>query len=699
MHHPSATTRLLLIWATLAALSALHGASPIMIIAEAKARLARREVQTPVRVRGVVTFSNQRLGLAYVQDDSGGIGFDPRIQSHPLPEPGQTVEVEGMLCRRQGLAMVLHDRIQFGPPEVTIVSQEKKKTTPMRFDLDLAAQMRIDGLLSRVTGVIRRVSVPPIEGSPMLVEISSPSGYAIARLPWRESPETLQQWLNEPVSLTAVLVCRAEPPLLPEDADALLLVPSRSHWSLQDKALDEVFQRPPVTAASAIQATQRANVKQRMHIVGTVIAAKPNAWVCLRTDDGSIEVSTRQMSDFVPGQKLAVACWPQLEDGRMMLLDGVCRSLGMGPPPEPVHLEQGFFHPSRQRELVSISGILRNHSVPGGIPRLSLELPSGVSCLLHWEPFFRPEQVSSLEDGSQVQVTGLFHIQHGGTDSTGLRLSILPRTPEDLRVLAGPSWWNQERLTLAVWWLLGITGLAVPGALVFRWQVWRQARHIHAMESKAAAEEERLRIAREFHDSLQQQLTGAALHLETLKGALDAAPEMLPRLIDDTTAMLRHCQMEARHCIWDLRSETTVRESLRTALKDWVENRVPPPAQTRIEFYTEGPEPHLPEGSPFQLMRIAQEAVTNALTHAEAHHIRVSLRTSHSQLELVIEDDGCGFEDRLLRQPKPGHYGLSGIQERASKIGASLYITSRPGKGTRVCVRYSLFSLRHEACA
>lgn len=699
MHHPSATFCLFLIHATVASLTALHGADAVMTIAEAKARLARREVQAPIRVQGIVTFSNQRLGLAYVQDASGGIGFDPRIEAEQVPEPGETVEIEGLLARRQGLAMVLRDRARFGPPKITVLSHEKAKAPSLNFDLDLAAQMRIDGLLSRVSGVIRRVSVPTVEGAPMLVEISSPSGYAIARLPWRETPEEVRRWLDRPVNLTAVLVCRAEPPLLPEDADALLLVPSRNHWNLQINALEEVFRRPPVTAASAIQATQRANVKQRMHIVGTVTAAKPSAWVCLRTDDGSIEVSTRQMMDFTPGQKLSVACWPQIENGRMMLLDGVCRDLGQGPVPQPVPLEQGFYHPSRQRELVEITGIVRNHSLPGGIPRLTLELPSEVSWLLEWESFIPLPLISTLEDGSRLRVTGICHIHHGSADDGAPRLSILPRDWKDITLLAGPAWWTKDRLTLAIWWLLGITGLALPGALIFRWQVWRQARHIHEMESKAATEEERLRIAREFHDSLQQQLTGAALHLETLKGALNAAPEMLPRLIDDTTAMLRHCQVEARHCIWDLRSETTVRHSLRSALKDWVENRMPPPAQTRIEFDAEGPNVHLPEGVPFQLMRITQEAVTNALAHARARHLRVNLHTSRSQLELKIEDDGCGFDDRLLSHPKPGHFGLSGIQERASKIGASLSITSRPGRGTRICIHYSLYSLHHEACA
>ncbi len=700
MHHSSATTfRLLLVMALFVPFSVLFAERPVMTVAEARAHLTRNDFHQPVRVRGVVTFSNQRMGLAYVQDASGGIGFDPRSKTVELPLMGKTVEVEGYLSRRHGMVMLLKHRTEFGVPLIAAVGDEKPPT-PLNFELNNASQMRIDGLLTKVSGVVRRVVVPPVEGAPMVVEISSANGYALARLPWREAQPVLDRWINMPVTLKAVLVCRAEPPVLPADADALLLVPSRGDWTVQETALERVFKQAPIKAATAIQATPRNTVWQRVNVVGTVTAAKPRAWVCLRTEDGSIEVATRQTDVFVPGQKLAIACWPQNQSGRLTLQDGICRVLESGPTPPPIRLEQGFFHPRMQRELVEVTGILHTHSLPGGSPRFTLSLPSGVSCLLAWGPFIKPNQIRDLEDGSRLRLTGLCHITNSeGENLEGASLSILPRSMEDITVLAGPSWWTLQRLKLAVWWLLALVGLALPGALIFRWQLWKQSQRIREIESRAATEEERLRIAREFHDCLQQQLTSAALHLETLKGAMQAAPEMLPRLIDDTTAMLRHCQVEARHCIWDLRSEAEVRDSLTKSLDDWLNNRIQPGTHTRVEFTREGPEPALPDGVPFQLMRITQEAVANALAHSAATCIRVHLQTSRKHLKLDIEDNGQGFEARLLSNPPPGHFGLSGLKERAAKIGARLEFQTNPGTGTCVSIHLSLSALKHESCA
>lgn len=678
-------------------LSPLRGESPVMTIAEAKAHLARREVQKPVRVRGVITFSNQRLGLAYVQDGSGGIGFDPRSPSASRLQAGDTVEVEGYLTRHRGLTSLMKHRTKFGPPEVSLFPGDGQVLAPLKFDLDGAAQMRIDGLLSQVSGVIRHVTVPAAEGEPMMVEISSASGHSIARLPWREPQEVLDTWLNAPVELNAVLVCRAEPALLPENADALLLVSSRSYWKVDPQALEEVFKRAPVKAATAIQATERSRVNERVHVVGTVTAAKARSWVTLRTEDGSIEVSTRQRDEFKPGQQLSIACWPQSKTGRLMLQDGVCRVLAERSPPTAMKLEQGFFNAAMQRELVEVKGVLHRHSLPGGSPRFTLALPSGVHCVMVWESFLQAEELHRLEAGSTVRLTGICHIDHDGSASPEQTvLSILPRSLADIAVIHGPSWWTAERLMLAVWWLLGLVGVALPGAMIFRWQVWRQSQRIREIESQAATEEERLRIAREFHDSLQQQLASAALHLETLKGALHAAPDMLPRLIDDTTAMLRHCQVEARHCIWDLRSDAAVRSSLTDSLNDWLQNRVQPDTRTRVQFTHEGVAPSLPEGTTFHLMRIAQEAVINALSHASATVVQVRLVNDRNRLEMLIEDDGQGFDPRFISQPRPGHFGLSGLKERAAKIGARLDLATHPGSGTRVTVRLLLVSRQHE---
>jgi signal transduction histidine kinase len=344
-----------------------------------------------------------------------------------------------------------------------------------------------------------------------------------------------------------------------------------------------------------------------------------------------------------------------------------------------------------------VMGSVRSHAFSGASPRYTLSLPNGFHCQLLWKELLPRDELPDLREGSVVRLTGIFCGDlNGAADDEGAGFAVMPRTVADIAVVKGPSWWTRRRLEMALWTLLVVAGIALPGAAAFRWQVWRQARHIRVIESRAATHEERRRIAREFHDSLQQQLSAAALHLETVKGALDAAPEMLPRLIDDTTAMIRHCQTEAQHCIWDLRTESPAREDLAASLSAWLSSR----AQSEpviVEFISEGPLPELGEGTPFQILRICQEAVNNALAHAGANRITVTLKGGCGGLNLTIADDGHGFDPQLLDTPKPGHFGLDSLRERARNIGARLEIRSAPLKGTTVHLDLKTPNKLHES--
>lgn len=98
------------------------------------------------------------------------------------------------------------------------------------------------------------------------------------------------------------------------------------------------------------------------------------------------------------------------------------------------------------------------------------------------------------------------------------------------------------------------------------------------------------------------------------------------------------------------------------------------------------------------LFRAAQEALRNALNYAQAQHIRVTLEARDGIATLVVEDDGCGFHmpARLSELASRGHYGLTGMAERVAWAGGELVVDSRPGAGTRVCIRVPLHSLTED---
>lgn len=667
----------------------------LVSVAEARAQLARSEL-TLATVRGQVTFSHSKLGMAFVQDATGGIAFDPRLSDQPAPAPGDWVEVTGTLTYRQGMVMMFRDAQKSGPPKVTPVPREGVGPEAMPFELEQATQMRIDGLLTSISGIVRRCSVPKEADAPMHVEVSTPTGHAIARLPWREPPAELERWLNAPVTMEAVLVCQAEPPLLASDADALLLVPAKSSWRVQKELIGPVFARPPVRLSPEMLVTSRNAESNRLHVQGVVTGVKHRQWLTLRTHEGQpVQVMTRQMNAFEPGDRLSVACWAQIKGGQITLLDGICRRLNKGgEAPEPQELGEGRLRTLTAMNLVHLTGVLRNHSLDEATPRLTLTTASGEHCLLQWHTFLTAREAATWKPGSTLSVTGILNTL--GTASSaelGVHHGIQPRSLGDVKVIRGPSWWTRQRLGLTASVMLALATLGLVTTLTSRWQIRRQKRLIREIEAREIAQEERRRISREFHDSLQQQLAGAALHLDTLKGALQAAPDLIPSLVEDTAAMIRHCQMEARNCIWDLRHESGP-EDLAASVQSWVIMRAAQVADWGkvLKFEIRGRVPDLDSDSRFQVQRIIQEAVNNAIAHAEATQILVVLEGTAERLSVLVEDDGRGFDPEQLYL---GRFGLRGQRERAQRIGAQLHFTSPPQQGTRMILCVPVRSPRH----
>jgi signal transduction histidine kinase len=240
---------------------------------------------------------------------------------------------------------------------------------------------------------------------------------------------------------------------------------------------------------------------------------------------------------------------------------------------------------------------------------------------------------------------------------------------------------------IAIGTLLGLVIVSLGVTTFSRIKIRQQREHIRQMESKRIATDERRRIAREFHDSLQQHLASAAVQLENVQTAIRTAPERVPELVNQTTAMVRHCQAEARHCIWDLRTEVLASQGLAAALIGWLRMRSASCPEVKLDFRQHGsPVPALTEEEALHLMRIAQEAVNNALRHGRPKQVRLALSSDSEKTALEICDDGEGFDVDGALRAAGSSYGLRSQQERAHKLGAQLGIASQPGRGTHVSV-------------
>jgi signal transduction histidine kinase len=193
------------------------------------------------------------------------------------------------------------------------------------------------------------------------------------------------------------------------------------------------------------------------------------------------------------------------------------------------------------------------------------------------------------------------------------------------------------------------------------------------------AEEERVRIARDLHDRLGQWLTYISFELERIMGTDPDRAEELARLHADVDAALD----ELRETLRQLRSGVSEDRPL-AVLGQEVVQRFAERSDVAATFTALHPDERLPIPLENEVLRILQEALTNIDRHAKADHVEVTWDVRGGNFELVVRDDGRGFD--VARGVRDSSFGLVGMRERADVIGARLVIESRPGHGTTVRV-------------
>lgn len=203
--------------------------------------------------------------------------------------------------------------------------------------------------------------------------------------------------------------------------------------------------------------------------------------------------------------------------------------------------------------------------------------------------------------------------------------------------------------------------------------------------------EERNRIARECHDTLLAGFAAISWQLEATAKLFhdsDTASTPAAESCGLARSMVAHCQAEARRIIWDLRDTDEVTNVLSQALSRTLKaSHLRESIKTTLDV--EGDEMPLAPGCIHHLVCIGQEAVSNAIRHAQPSRINIHLRYERDSLSLSIRDDGVGFHatDRLTSER--GHFGIPVMEERARKLGGTLRLQTPAGGGTEVTVKVS----------
>lgn len=493
----------------------------------------------------------------------------------------------------------------------------------------------------------------------------------------------------------------------------------------------KIFQKPLTPLSSIARYHGNSSADPRIRVKGVVTYQRPGEDIFLHDSTGGLRVECHETNVFAPGTVVEAIGFPGAETILPVLEDAtVVKTKDSDEPVVPRSVSiQDFFKGLHHADLVSLQGkLLDRSSIPMSTTnRLTNADEENILTLKSDRNFFFVETpvagqfagLASIPIGSTLRVSGICLLE---ADDGGhiVGVQIVPLSAASIQVLQQAGWWTPKRLLVALGILLAILlAGAVWGITIVRKNTLLNlsvAEKIKAQEALQKANDqletrveertrewkvelsarkkaeiilsERTRLAQELHDTLLQGFTGIGLKMEAfcnnLPADLVASKDQMQKILKQSDEYLD----EARRSIWQLRSpsaETTGNfpEALRKVSKRALEG-----TDIRLQFSTIGDCSDPDEVIEDNLLRICEEAVTNAVKHAAPSDIEVTLEcnSNSTELRLRIRDNGCGFDPENLNGSKNGHFGLVGLQERTKAIAGNLLLNSSPGKGTEVLV-------------
>lgn len=445
----------------------------------------------------------------------------------------------------------------------------------------------------------------------------------------------------------------------------------------------------------------------RRRIRGEVIAVWQKRNLLLQDDDGRIvrvRLSHRNETVPRPGMRATICGHPETDQFNIILGTATILSCAPGGPAaqSPVRLDSlsdvigrnpsgsPTFTPSYYGKLVTLSGTVRN------LPSLgNAEGCVGLDCdghLVQLDTSSCPEATEGLELGCRVEATGVCLLETNDYDAQAdmphiSGLTLILRGRDDIAVLSHPPWLTPARF-LAI--LSAMTGMLV---LILIWNaslrvlVERRGRELARKQVEATKARfktiERTRLAAELHDSVVQNLTGAALEIRAAQAALPAGDDGSAPHLDIALKTINSSRAELRNCIWDLRNQalekTDTDEAVRITLQPHLAE-----AQLQVRFNV--PRRKIPDNAFHNILCIIRELVVNAVRHGIAKTVKVAGTLDGDRILFSVADDGRGFDPAKRPGMEQGHFGLEGVLERVKAMGGKADIESEPGKGARIAI-------------
>jgi len=647
-------------WVLCAGIPCLGLAAPLTTARDIAANLTPKDADPlPVSLDATVTFQDPGLTI-FLQDDTG-VTFIRAGKDNPSVARGERLHIEGVTHNGLiigGINPSRIERLSAGPPV------SPRDVTPE----DLASGRYHYHWVS-ISGVCR--SVRSEDENRVTLRLNT--GGRIAELRFDEASLDMGALVDAELRVNGLAAGdindRRE-----------LVMPYVRVGSVADM---QVIKAPPLEPFESAEVVPLASLQQasagahRVKIRGIALAGPTAGGLFLRDEDRSVFVQT-PTADAKAGDVVEALGFPDMGIFSAQLSDAQYRVTGTEEPPEPLLATAKELSNGTDADLITVEArVLQRVDRESRTELLAQAGPVSITVAC-------PEKgPSELQADAQIRVTGLSRVT--STKSDGYRAKpiaciLWPRTMDDLVLLQHAPWWTSQRLALG---LGGVALLALFGfvwAALLRRQVSRQLAVIEAKAQREAVAEERQRIAREFHDTMEQELAGLSLRLDA--AATRVTDEKARALLEQQRKLLLRLQTETRDFVWDLRDTSGTDAPLDSAIGSLI-SHLQTTTTIPLRFECDGTPPRLPALMQHHILRITREAVHNAVKYSGAREITVALDCQPDLLLLEIADDGRGFE-LAAADAMDGHFGIRGMRERARKLGAEFRITSAPRDGTSV---------------
>lgn len=673
----------------------LTTAAQVRALSEAAARRA-----LPATLEGVVMGGADPAGIAFViQDSTEGIYVQGPPNLVVGLRRGDVVRIEGV-TDPGGFApyVVAHSIRKLGTAPIP---------PPLKVSLEDLDTGQMDAKWIETTGIVRSVqptapsdSAPPppgtrytlprrdaapLGGAKTKLKLASGNSRLIVEVDGRYRPE---DYVDAEVRLRGL--CFNLHNRNRQFVRPFVQVPAGLGIQIVVPPPRDAFDSPVRPVASLFQFEHPAYRQgHRVHVRGVVIHHRVGSALWIRDHDHSIRVESTQREALQPGDVVDVLGFPAMSHYSAILEDAVFRKRASGPPPAPhvlAAVSEALRYDAdlvqldaRLTELRRVSDSLAlTLEWKGTAVRAQMHMAAGELMPRGWLP------------GSLVRVSGVCAVL---TDEAGPlgglwephSFQLLLRSPADLAVLRPPPWWTAERV---VWVLAGFLVLAlgaVAAVMLASRRRLKEQEHRRAMAETefAAILAERNRVAREIHDTLSQSLGAISVQLELARTHAAEIGAPARKHIGTAHQLARAALAEARDSIWNMRSHVLERSDLGEALGD-ILNRMTEGTDTKPTMRVEGDRRRLPPVVENNLLRIGQEAITNACKYAKATRIDVTLAYEARLVRLSVVDNGAGFSTEAKPEGDHRSFGLVGMRERAVLLGGSVEIRSAPGEGTSV---------------